>query len=605
VAVWLINTNPTVTGCPGAQPGDQVIDQSTGTVYIKTGTGSTAFTLATSSFGGGVAGPHTHDQSDVTGLTTALDGKAATSHTHAQADVTGLVSALSGKADSTHTHAQSDVTNLTTDLAAKESTANKNANSGYCGLDSSGLVPAARMGSGGADNTVFLRGDRTWAAPAGAITVREADATPEYTGVTILEADQAGGLTVTQPGASRAKLSVIFGVSSGTACAGNDSRLSDARTPTAHATSHRHGGGDEVATATPAANAIPKAESGGTLAIGWIPTGSSSSTVCIGNDSRLSDARTPTSHAASHQNGGSDEIATAAATANAIPKAGAGGTLAIGWIPTGSTSSTVCIGNDSRLSDARTPTAHATSHKSGGSDPIKLDELAAPTDITTLNASTTAHGLLPKLSGTTTTFLRGDGTWATPAGGSTDKDEQYYRHIGTTPFERWYIAGLANATAITTGAPSVNVLRAMPFLATRGGTLGKISIRVTAAVAGTGRLGIYQATSDTNLYPNTRILDAGTVDHGTTGVKTLTISQALTANTLYWLCHVGSSAATIHCLALAGAFPIFGIDTGFGTAPGVGVSVAFTFGVLPATFPTGGSVITATPIPAIAVQFSA
>jgi len=44
------------------------------------------------------------------------------------------------------------------------------------------------------------------------------------------------------------------------ATAGDDSRLSDARTPTAHATSHKHGGSDEVATATAAANAIPKAD---------------------------------------------------------------------------------------------------------------------------------------------------------------------------------------------------------------------------------------------------------------------------------------------------------------------------------------------------------
>jgi hypothetical protein len=65
---------------------------------------------------------------------------------------------------------------------------------------------------------------------------------------------------------------------------------------------------------------------------------------------------------------------------------------------------------------AGTPTAHATSHKSGGSDPIKLDELAAPTDVTTLNSSTTAHGLLRKLTGGTTNFLREDGTWAAPPG---------------------------------------------------------------------------------------------------------------------------------------------------------------------------------------------
>jgi hypothetical protein len=43
-------------------------------------------------------------------------------------------------------------------------------------------------------------------------------------------------------------------------------------TPSAHATSHKHGGSDEIATATPAANAIPKAGVGGTISDGWLPT---------------------------------------------------------------------------------------------------------------------------------------------------------------------------------------------------------------------------------------------------------------------------------------------------------------------------------------------
>jgi hypothetical protein len=63
-----------------------------------------------------------------------------------------------------------------------------------------------------------------------------------------------------------------FGSGVGKVTEGNDSRLSDARTPTAHATSHQHGGADEVATATAAANAIPKAGSGGTLDKAWLPT---------------------------------------------------------------------------------------------------------------------------------------------------------------------------------------------------------------------------------------------------------------------------------------------------------------------------------------------
>lgn len=40
----------------------------------------------------------------------------------------------------------------------------------------------------------------------------------------------------------------------------------------------------------------------------------------------------PSAHATTHQNGGSDEIATAASAANAIPKAGAGGVLDTAWV---------------------------------------------------------------------------------------------------------------------------------------------------------------------------------------------------------------------------------------------------------------------------------
>ena len=56
--------------------------------------------------------------------------------------------------------------------------------------------------------------------------------------------------------------------------------------------------------------------------------------------------------------------------------------------------------------------SHASAHKSGGADAIKLDELAAPTDNTTLDATTSAHGLMPKFPGTKQRLL-GDKSWAT------------------------------------------------------------------------------------------------------------------------------------------------------------------------------------------------
>jgi hypothetical protein len=63
------------------------------------------------------------------------------------------------------------------------------------------------------------------------------------------------------------------------------------------------------------------------------------------------------------------------------------------------------------------PLVHAARHQAGGADPIALDTLAAPTDVATLNASASAHGLLRKLSGTATQYLDGSGAWSTPAGG--------------------------------------------------------------------------------------------------------------------------------------------------------------------------------------------
>lgn len=68
---------------------------------------------------------------------------------------------------------------------------------------------------------------------------------------------------------------------------------------------------------------------------------------------------------------------------------------------------------------------HATTHASGGADALKLDDLAAPDDNTDLNATTGAHGLLPKLGGGTTNFLRADGTWASPASSGDAADVTY------------------------------------------------------------------------------------------------------------------------------------------------------------------------------------
>lgn len=71
----------------------------------------------------------------------------------------------------------------------------------------------------------------------------------------------------------------------------------------------------------------------------------------------------------------------------------------------GTSGSTVCVGNDARLSDARTPLAHAASHASAGSDPITV----AQSQVTGLTAALAAKAAGPA-SSTGNAVARYDGT---------------------------------------------------------------------------------------------------------------------------------------------------------------------------------------------------
>ncbi len=79
------------------------------------------------------------------------------------------------------------------------------------------------------------------------------------------------GLTGGGTLAANRTVAADFGATAGRVCEGNDARLSDARTPT----SHTHSGADITS---------------GTVAYARLPVGTASSTVAAGNDSRITGA---------------------------------------------------------------------------------------------------------------------------------------------------------------------------------------------------------------------------------------------------------------------------------------------------------------------------
>jgi hypothetical protein len=241
---------------------------------------------------GGVPDPHAASHTD--GGTDEV--------TIAEAQVTGLTTALAGKAASSHTHAQADVTNLATDLAAKVPTTR--------------TISTTAPLTGGGD----LSANRTFAV---------SDATTSAKGVVELATD---GETAV-----------------GVVVQGNDARLADARTPTAH-------------------TLVSASHTASGLTAGHVLRATGATTFAF---AALQSGDLPThTHAAADVSSGTFDIAR---------------------IPTGTTGTTVALGNHN----------HALSTLTGSLGVAQINATGTPSS---------------------STYLRGDGVWGTPAGGGTAKD---------------------------------------------------------------------------------------------------------------------------------------------------------------------------------------
>lgn len=234
-------------------------------------------------------------------------------------------------------------------------------------------------------------------------------------------------------------------------------------------------------------------------------------TVAAGDDSRITGAAQKANNLSDLANAATARTNLGLGTAATLNVA-ATGNAAVGE---------VVKGDDTRLTNSRTPSAHASTHTNGGSDPItvatgnisnnavdntKLATVATATfkgrttagtgnveDLTATQATallntftSTLKGLAPLSGGGTTNFLRADGTWAaptaTPAAGSVTN-----AMFSTTAGDwggQWNAWTSTTFTNITSGAISGAYMQVGKTLFVRGTfTGGTLSTTGTFAIS--------------------------------------------------------------------------------------------------------------------------
>lgn len=257
-------------GVPAGGSTNTVLKKNSGTSY------DTVWGTLTAGDVGAASSVHTHSISDITNLSATLSAKSDTGHTHAISDVSNLQTSLDGKSNTGHSHAASDITSGTLDSARLP-------------VATASVVGAVKPGTGltvdvdgtlnstVATNTVTVTAPMTGTGSAGnPIAIPAATSStlgivrPDNSTITILNgvltSNSAGALTavtsdgsLTGNGTAGSPLSVVSNghthaisslsgqatiaqlpvATSGTSSdvqvvRADDSRLSNARTPTAH-----------------------------------------------------------------------------------------------------------------------------------------------------------------------------------------------------------------------------------------------------------------------------------------------------------------------------------------------------------------------------------
>jgi hypothetical protein len=269
-----------------------------------------------------------------------------------------------------HSHAIGDVTGLTAALAQKVE------------LDGNGKVQASQLPSFVDDVLEFANAAaRPATGETGKIYVTIDDGKvfrwsgSQYIEISAAQVTSVAGrtgavtLAVADVSGLGGAATLNVGTTAGTVAAGNDSRLTDQRVPTdGSVTTAKLADGAVTAAKIAASQTVTF----GSVSAGALAAGAGGVTATTGRLAVLGIGATPLFEVMST---GVVTTGTWQATAVAVDYGGTGATSASAartnlGVAYGTTAGTVCEGNDSRLSNARTPTSHASSHQTGQADAI-------------------------------------------------------------------------------------------------------------------------------------------------------------------------------------------------------------------------------------------